>query len=176
MNTHKFTHRLGDVNYFLRRNLVWMLLVILVFFTWKAASIAQDTRAVVDRTQVIAQDVKKILCENTPLEECDLEQAVKDLKKDNERQTNMISCLLVIIGESEFITPEAEARCQEGIDSPSTQPTPKPQNKAPSENKNDNTNKPSPSGNGGGGTSEPDNEGVIVNLPLLPEVHIPSPF
>lgn len=58
-------------------------------------------------TNSIAQDVKTILCEDTPVEECDLEQAVETLL-NNQDQNTLLLCKVIRQGDSNNLSSEDE--------------------------------------------------------------------
>lgn len=108
-----------------------------------------------------------------------------DGKERDDKQNRLLTCLLVIHGNQQSISAQAEQECRDeanGVlqtfeDSPSAQNN-------NSRQKARDADRSAPNRSTGSDPApapteppeEPDNEGVILDLPLLPKVHIPSPL
>lgn len=87
-------------NYEVTRFWVAMVVAVIVVFTL----MAQDRRV----TEAVELNRKVIESQSQQLK-----SIINELKDDNERQTQLISCLLAIHGDSDSISTEDEARCRQ---------------------------------------------------------------
>lgn len=98
---------------FLTKSSVFILLAGMAFFAYQNAGFQRDNGIILHNTQQTVDNLKKLLCEEgMPPEQCAIVNAVEDLKADNARQTLIIQCLLVVHGETQFVTDEAAQACQ----------------------------------------------------------------
>lgn len=104
--------------------------------------------------------------------------AVDDIKDNQEEQTKLIICLLATHGANITITPVDEDKCRALVFEARKKPTqPEPQTQQNNTSQKGSGESPKPKEPKQSEEPEqPDNDGVIVDLPLLPKVHIPSPL
>lgn len=118
----------------------------------------------------------------------DIEKAVDDLKADHDGQDALLTCLFNILAQQDRITRVQVEGCvietavpkTSGGTAPSGQGggTSQPQGSqtSPSPSQPTAPSNPAPSNPPPTAPPPPDNDGVIINLPILPPVHIPSPL
>lgn len=119
-----------------------------------------------------------------------LDKSVKELKDDNEQQTKIL-CRLILRGDLTLSDEEAsqvEAICKEAIknanrDAGQTNATPEQnafqqslQGPGGQSNQSSSANNKSSGQSSQSNRSQPDNDGVIIDLPGFPKLHIPSPL
>jgi hypothetical protein len=120
----------------------------------------------------------------------EIQAAVKQLEADHDGQDALLQCLVNLFIEQEQISRVDVDQCvietsvptptqTGGGTEPSSQGDTSVQSAGSLDSPNHDTPSPTPSlpENPQSPTpEEPDNDGIIVDLPLLPELHIPSPF
>lgn len=166
---------------FVRFALVMILVVFVVF------NIAEAKRSS-DSAKEAAREAKNTTAELHRFTE-GVAGAVQSIKADNGNQT-LILCKLILsenprsLDDTEIA--QVEAICQEKIDQFTSSATGSstgtgassrssvPRQSSFSSSSNPTPNNPPPQSNNS--QPEEDNEGVIVDLPLLPEIRVPSPF
>lgn len=136
-----------------------------------SAAIAANTEATKHNTESTKQLVQR------------LQVAVDDLKEDNAQQTRFIECLLTLNGRGNLAREEIRSQCEETVNatggssgirtSPSAN-TNTPQFESPKQPQPPQS--PTPPEEQNPPIATEDNDGIIVGLPLLPLIHIPSPF
>lgn len=109
---------------FLNRNTGWLIAVAIVFFGLTNLYFLKDNKRITEgiqgttnNTETIIKDLKRVLCEDIPDEECNLAQAVQELKVFGTEQT-FITCKLILGGAVELDTEavaEIERICNERI-------------------------------------------------------------
>lgn len=83
---------------------VAVLLLLFVYFALGNAKFQKDNRFILNDTAKAVHNTEVIIM--------DLQEAVDNLKADNARQTLIIQCLLVVHGETQFVSSEAAQACQ----------------------------------------------------------------
>lgn len=115
----------------------------------------------------------------------DIQKAVDDLRADHDGQDALLTCLFNILAEQEQITRVQIEGCVIETAVPKTNAGIAPPNQGTSsEHPQDNQASPNVSSDNSSlqelpqspTPEEPDNGGVILDLPLLPKVNIPSPL
>lgn len=156
---------------FLNRNTGFLILSVIIIFGLSTLGFQKDSESILKDTRTTTKNTEKIIK--------DLEIAVDDLKADNARQTRFIECLLAFHGASELISQEVQDQCErmsanvelEDVTRPQTTPSVSVTQTTPGL-----TQTPPTSPEDNTPTPPVDNEGIIINLPLLPEIYIPSPL
>lgn len=115
----------------------------------------------------------------------DIKAAVLDLKADNAKNT-IILCTIILSQDVELSKKDikkVEAICEQKVQeraegtAPSNQAGASSQSQGSSSNPSSSSNnKPKPNNSQPDNSQKPDNDGVVLDLPLLPRVHIPSPL
>lgn len=123
-----------------------------------------------EQNRLLAEQLSQATAKNAQHEVAN-RRVLKRLDKNTEDIKVAMACLLKLHDENAFTSILELVDCRERLEefttpTPAEDPQSSPQK--PLQNQNNNTN------NGGGG--DEDNDGVIVDLPLLPRLHIPSPF
>lgn len=152
-------------NRFLNQPVTIVIVLILLFiyfaignskFDQQNRDILNDTHHTVDQTKAIAEDTKDIIK--------NLESAVTDLKADNARQTLIIQCLLVVHGESQFVTDDAAQACAKiEEDAQFLNPLPTQPNNTNSGTPNSNSSQSQPGDNKNNGGGNQDNSPGLVD-------------
>lgn len=179
-----------NTNQFLNRpiTVIIVLLILFGYFAYGNAQFQKDNRTIINQTnksaansEIIVNQLKKVLCENIPQKDCNLSQAVAQLKMNNDEQTILL-CKLFLSGNAQLNSEDAsevEAICKARIKSFSNGSTTPASTDTSSQDspqtKSTNQTPQSHPGNSDN-TLAPDNDGVILDLPFLPKVHIGSPF
>lgn len=164
---------------FINRNNGWLIATAIVFFgilNFNQAKTNEqlllNTKRVAETAQRNSDDLKRLLCKDgIDQQECDIVQAVLDLKADNEQQTRIL-CRLILSNGVTLTGVEAdeiEGICQEAIDRGSD---PRPKNSSTSPNINQEglepMNEPESKSN-----PNPNNQ---RNVPQSPQTEKPSIF
>lgn len=141
------------------------LLIILgcmfAFFAFKTTSYDKANKDLLTNTNSIILDLKKVLCEGIPDEECQLAKAVLDLKADNAKQTAYISCILTVLGQNQIVLPEDKQNCQQMVEGVFPDPLIQPNADNQSQQS---AGQPANNNQGGGQTTPPpapDNRGLL---------------
>lgn len=178
----KATMRLARLNDFLRRNLVWVLILISIYFAFVAANNAKNSQAILESHDRLVNDLKIALCGETPVAECDLGQVINLINDNTDENSKEIrnlerltACLLLDHDIDLDVPTDIRKQCAEMIRSypPST-----PNDEAPSSQNNDET-ATSPQNQTpnqtGGGEEEP---GFLetLTMPLREAVDFINPF
>lgn len=150
----------------LNRNTGFLILVAIIIFGFATIGFQKDNQHLLEGTSTTIEQTKATT-ENTERIIQNLEVAVKDLKADNARQTLIIQCLLVVHGETQFVSDEAAEACQV-IQNQAASGTvsPMPENSPDKSNNNGNNNS---NGNGEPPANPPGQEpgffeGIINNV------------
>lgn len=160
---------------FLNRNTGFLILVSVIMFGFIAYAQSQDIKRqgrdierTVETTATIVEKQDETLAA--------IQRVALDNKLISDQKTNIIICMLQIPQPERL---PAEQNCRKQIESTSTSPTPSAAPSVASRQSSPASSSPqsAPSGNNQQqNNSQPDNDGVIVDLPLLPKLHIPSPL
>lgn len=103
-----------------------MILVVFVYFAWQDVGYKRDNKILLENAKAAAEnsllasnDLKKVLCEGIPDEDCKLAQAVAALEKSDQNQTLIMCRLFFRSGFTAELTQEEEKQieriCQDEI-------------------------------------------------------------
>ena len=87
------SYRISRVRVWLNRNFVLLLLISVAFFAYQNAGFQKDNKQLLENDAQVSRDIKKVLCEGIPEEDCQISKAVRDLK-ENDRIGLIITCKL----------------------------------------------------------------------------------
>jgi|SRR5688572_29450791 len=86
--------------------LILIILAMFIYFAIDNQKLLKDTKTSADNSSVAISQLKKLLCEDIPDEECNLIQAVADLKKDHDKSTeeiiSRVDCLLIAFNLDQY--------------------------------------------------------------------------
>lgn len=186
--------RLHRINTFLDRPIAVIITLVLLFVYFLVSNHAYQAqgRRLLESTNDNTKSTNQVVKGQSDILQA-IKQLALDTKLDNNEKTNIIICMLQVPVAQR--TTDLQEQCRTEVEhslsnqTTSTNPggsstTTTPSNSPPS------TNLSNPSSTGGTTTNnttnnttttttpaaKPDNDGIEVNLPLLPTIHIGSPF
>lgn len=159
----KTRFRLSRLGNFLEEAMPFMVLFMVIFFGLAITHFQGKNRVLLENTKTAAQNTEVIIK--------NLAEGVEDIKNDNQRNTEYLNCLLAAHDLGTFNISNCKATADSMVEhqhtSPEPQPSPAPSSPTPTVSPSQTPSTP---------PTTPDNDGIIVDLPLLPVIHIPSPF
>ena len=131
----------------LNKNTGLILIGILIFFGASILQFQSDSQSLqsgnqklLENTSTTVSQLKRVLCEEIPQEQCNLSQAVAEIKEDNKTLKRYISCLLAAHGQEEQIDPNVETQCEKMSANVDLQDVTRSNTAPESSNQNTNTN------------------------------------
>lgn len=170
--------RVLRVSQFLDNAVPYIIIAAIVFFGLLSLGNQKDNQQILEQTNAVTKATNDIVDGQTTILNA-IERVARDSKLTTETQTKTIICMLQVPVEQR--TTDFETRCRKNAmtndttnassSEPSSSPRPtrqtNPQSASPQGN-----NTPPPQSE----IPQPDNEGVIIDLPILPPINIGSPF
>lgn len=97
---------------FVNRNTGFLILVVLLLGVPAIIDFQSENQTLLSNTNTTVSQLKKVLCEDIPDEQCNLSQAVAKIKADHDQQDKFIACLLALHGEHTMVVEEVVMECK----------------------------------------------------------------
>lgn len=162
-------YRVHNLYVFIREAMPIMILGMLIFFGAAIIGFQQDNRRILKDTANAVKNTETIVSKQDETLIA-IKQLALDSKLTSKQLGDTIICMLLVpVGQRTTQTQDncrtqAQQLTPAFTDNGSTKAQPDPEQS---------TSQPSPQSQP---EQKPDNDGIIISLPLLPKIHIPSPF
>lgn len=159
--------------------IAFIILCVFLYFVIDNKRIIRETNTAATESAAAAVAAKNA-SENSEIIIANQQRDIETVKSELASLKRFSACLLALHDAGELASGDVEAQCDRMAANVELNDVTRAQPSTPTQSS---TQAPSPGNSQGNGNSEntppattPDNEGVIVDLPLLPRIHIPSPF